>query len=391
MVIISLIKKLIFIFKLKMRLFFLNFIIYGRAKLLAAKRRLNLLLYKEFDPYPKVLDNIYLSPSDIINDNKKFIDKKLNYQFNSATTNLWKNKARNKLLELLSINNNLYCKEKFSSEKIIKQEYIRKRIYLEFSKFRHTPVDIITKNDVSNFKGIILCMQGSNSGAHLNLGEIRMPADVYKVANGSSLALQAADEGFIAVSYERIGFGERRERKLKKPNLPPNIDFSFHSLLMGSTSLGETVLEISLIVKWLKHKYKKSNLWIKGYSEAGTVAILAAAIDKNIDGIAIGGCVGLTSDTLLKRGASGINAIPNLLNWYDQDAIISLISPRPCIIIAGIKDHIYPYKLAIKALKLPKVIYKKDNAENKLVLIKGNKGHTYYPNLVWPEILKLFN
>ena len=289
MVIISLIKKLIFIFKLKMRLFFLNFIIYGRAKLLAAKRRLNLLLYKEFDPYPKVLDNIYLSPSDIINDNKKFIDKKLNYQFNSATTNLWKNKARNKLLELLSINNNLYCKEKFSSEKIIKQEYIRKRIYLEFSKFRHTPVDIITKNDVSNFKGIILCMQGSNSGAHLNLGEIRMPADVYKVANGSSLALQAADEGFIAVSYERIGFGERRERKLKKPNLPPNIDFSFHSLLMGSTSLGETVLEISLIVKWLKHKYKKSNLWIKGYSEAGTVSIVAAAIDKNINGIGIGG------------------------------------------------------------------------------------------------------
>ena len=33
---------------------------------------------------------------------------------------------------------------------------------------------------------------------------------------------------------------------------------------------------------------------------------------------------------------------------------------------------------------------KKDNAENKLVLIKGNKGHTYYPNLVWPKILKLF-
>ena len=372
-----------------MKLFFVNFLIFIRAKLLAVKRRLYLLIYKEFNPYPNVFDNIYLSPSEIINDNIKFIDKKLDYLHNNKTNNLWKNKARNKLLELLSINNNLYCKEKYNSEETIKTGYSRKRIYLEFAKHRHAPIDIITRDTVSNFKGIILCMQGSNSGAHLSLGEIKMPADVYKVAKGSSLALQAADEGFIAVSYERIGFGERREKKLNKANIAPNIDFSFHSILMGSTSLGETVSEVMLIVKWLKNKYNL-DLWLKGYSEAGTVSIVSAAIDKNINGIAIGGCVGLTNDTLLKRGASGLNAIPNLLNWFDQDSIISLISPRPCIIVAGIKDHIYPYKYAIKTLTLPKIIYKKDRVEDNLILIKGNKGHTYYPNLMWPKILTFF-
>ena len=372
-----------------MKLFFVNFLIFIRAKLLAVKRRLYLLIYKEFNPYPNVFDNIYLSPSEIINDNIKFIDKKLDYLHKNKTNNLWKKKARNKLLELLSINNNLYCKEKYNSEETIKTGYSRKRIYLEFAKHRHAPIDIITRDTVSNFKGIILCMQGSNSGAHLSLGEIKMPADVYKVAKGSSLALQAADEGFIAVSYERIGFGERREKKLNKANIPPNIDFSFHSILMGSTSLGETVSEVMLIVKWLKNKYNL-DLWLKGYSEAGTVSIVSAAIDKNINGIAIGGCVGLTNDTLLKRGASGLNAIPNLLNWFDQDSIISLISPRPCIIVAGIKDHIYPYKYAIKTLTLPKIIYKKDRVEDNLILIKGNKGHTYYPNLMWPKILTFF-
>jgi len=373
-----------------MKLFLVNFLIFIRAKLIAVKRRLHLLLYKEFNPYPNIFENIYLSPSEIINDNIKFIDKKLDYLHKNKTNNLWKKKARNKLLELLSINNNLYCKEKYSSEETIKKGYVRKRIYLEFSKHRHAPIDIITKNSISNFKGIILCMQGSNSGAHLSLGEIKMPADVYKVAKGSSLALQAADEGFIAVSYERIGFGERREKKLNKANIPPNIDFSFHSLLMGNTSLGETVSEILLIVKWLKNKYKL-DLWLKGYSEAGTVSIVAAAIDKNINGIGIGGCIGLTNDTLLKRGASGLNDIPNLLNWFDQDSIISLISPRPCIIVAGIKDHIFPYKYAVKALKIPKLIYKKDKVEDNLILIKGNKGHTYYPNLIWPKIVIFFS
>ena len=373
-----------------MKFSLINFIVFIRAKLLAIKRRLHLLVYKEFNPYPNIYTGIYLSPSEIINDNIKFIDKKLDYLLKEKTSNLWKNKARNKLLELLSINNNLYCKEKYNSDEAIKKGYTRKRIYLEFAKHRHAPVDIITKNTVSNFKGIILCMQGSNSGAHLSLGEIKMPADVYKVAKGSSLALQAADEGFIAVSYERIGFGERREKKLNKANAPPNIDFSFHSLLMGNTSLGETIAEVLLIVKWLKSKYNM-DLWLKGYSEAGTVSIVAAAIDENINGIGIGGCVGLTNDTLLKRGASGLNNIPNLLNWFDQDSIIALISPRPCIIVAGIKDHIYPYKYAFKALKKSKIIYKKDRVENNLILIKGDKGHTYYPNLVWPKILNFFS
>ena len=72
----------------------------------------------------------------------------------------------------------------------------------------------------------------------------------------------------------------------------------------------------------------------------------------------------------------------------DQDTLISLISPRPCVIVAGVKDHIWPYKYAIKALKVPKIIYKLENAINNLVLIKAKEGHTYYPEIMWPLIVK---
>ena len=88
---------------------------------------------------------------------------------------------------------------------------------------------------------------------------------------------------------------EREEKKiLNKRNCSPTIDFSFHSLLYGNTSLGETVAEISVLIKWLKNIYSsKYKIWLKGYSAAGTTCIAVAAIDKNVDGIAIGGCVGL--------------------------------------------------------------------------------------------------
>jgi len=363
---------------------------YLKAKLLAIKRRIHILIFNEFDPYPKIPNNLYFSPSYII-DNHKYNNQKLKYKNSNSKNNIWKINSRNKIKELLSINSKLYCKDILNKNIKIKKGYTRKRIYLEFSKYRHAPIDIITKNNIKKYKGIIICMQGTNSGAHLNLGEIKMPSDVFKVKNGASLALQAAEFGFIAVSFERIGFGERRERKLEKKNFSPTIDFSFHSLLYGNNSLGETIAEISVLVKWLKNKYSsKYKIWLKGYSSAGTTAIAAAATDTNIDGIAVGGCVGLANDTILKRGATGYNDIPYLLNWFDQDVMIALISPRPCIIVAGILDHIWPYRFAVKALKTARIIYQNDKSDNNLLLLKANGGHQYYPNIIWPKIIYLF-
>ncbi len=365
--------------------------LYLKAKLIALKRRLHILLFNDYNPYPKAPDNIYLSPSDII-DKHEYFNQKLKYESSKLDLDEWKKATRIKLKELLSLNTKLYCKEVLSKKIQMGNGFSRKRIYIEFFKQRHAPIDIIVKDNIKKFKGIIICMQGTNSGAHLNLEEIKMPADIYKVKNGSGLALQAAEKGFIAVSFERIGFGERRERSLKTRNISPTIDFSFHSLLYGKTSLGETVSEVSELVNWLKKQYSnKYKIWLKGYSAAGTTALAAAAIDSNIDGIAIGGCVGLANETILKRGATGYNDIPSLLNWFDQDVIISLISPRPCIIVAGAKDHIWPYKYAIKALKVPRYVYKKDNSAKNLSLIKADGGHTYYPNLLWPEIMKLID
>ena len=140
-------------------------------------------------------------------------------------------------------------------------------------------------------------MQGDNSGAHLSVGDKLMPEDIYKLNNGSDIAIQAAELGFIAVSFERIGFGERRVQNLLKANNSATIDISLHLLMTGKTLLGETVNEICALSKWLIKKYNNKNLWLKGYSAAGI------KYHKNIKGIAVGGCLGPIEETILKRGA----------------------------------------------------------------------------------------
>jgi len=367
-----------------------KFKIYLEAKIFAIKRRLNILLFGNFDPYPKIYKNYKLYPSMIIKNYYKNTQPKLKIE--NFTNHLdWKNKSRKKLIELLKIKKNLYCKEIYNKNIKIKNGLSRSRKYIEFAKNRHAPIDIITKSNSNNFKGIIICMQGDNSGAHLSIGKKLMPADIYKLNNGSDIAIQAAELGFIAVSFERIGFGERREQNLLKANSSATIDTSMHLLINGKTLLGETVNEICTLSEWLIKKYKNKNLWLKGYSAAGVAAITAAAIDKNnIKGIAVGGCLGPIYETILKRGTSGFLDIPSLIEWFDMDTLIGLISPRPCLIVAGKNDHIWPYHLSKLVTDKAKKIFIMDSAKNNLILIKGPKGHTYYPKLLWPALMKFF-
>ena len=187
---------------------------YCLSKYLAIKRRVSIAIFGKFDPYPPISKGIFFNPSDFNKYESEKLEGKLDINKIKIENNeQWKKDTKNKLKELLKIKNNLYLKTISETSMPVKDGYNRKRLYLEFSKSRHAPIDIITKKNNENLKGIILCLQGTNSGAHLNLGESRMPADVMKVEQGSDLAIQAAEQGYIAVSYERIGFGERRERK----------------------------------------------------------------------------------------------------------------------------------------------------------------------------------
>jgi hypothetical protein len=50
-----------------------------------------------------------------------------------------------------------------------------------------------------------------------------------------------------------------------------------------------------------------------------------------------------------------------------------------------------PYPKIYKNYKLyPSMIVEGYNKENNLILIEGPKGHTYYPQLLWPAIMKFF-
>ncbi len=318
-------------------------------------------------------------------------------QANKGDVASWQMTARKRLRDLLGISKTVLPPTILSRSEIpIAAGYTRERVYVRFGENCDAPVDIVRRDDVSSIKAgqvpVIICMQGTNSGAHLNLGEVRMPDDVRKVASGCALALQAADNGYIAVSFERACFGERRELHLAKRSSSPTIDAAFHALLLGETLLGQTVTELEALRQWIESDVSPgAPIYLAGYSAAGTAAIAAAAANPLFSGIAVGGCVGMFRDTLLTRGASGYNDIPNIFQWFEFGALLALIAPRPCLVIAGETDHIWPYSGAEPVVTSARRAWKKLNAEDQLTLIRAPHGHTYYTELMWPGLNQLIS
>ncbi len=361
------------------------------AKFLAFKRRIFIFFLGEFNPYPLKPEKYKYSVKDLFSYYSKNVEMKLLWKNDyPGGTYAWQKRARTKLSSLLYYKDNLHCWVLDKSDTKYIKKFKTNRYFIRFGKERDVPIDIVLpKKDKP--RAVMICMQGTNSGAHLNLGKILMPADVYKVAKGSALAIQAAELGYLAVSYERLGFGERSFRgfgKLPDPNL---INTSLHALNLGTTLLGETVRELSALIKWIKKELAPNiPICLVGYSAAGTAALLTGALDKQVSGIAIGGCIGYVKKTLLLRDTGGFNDIPEILNYFEQDAFLSLFAPRPCIIISGIRDHIWPYSGAKEVVNEALPVYSSMGKANHLRLIKADGPHTYYPKLMWPEIKKFF-
>jgi len=81
---------------------------------------------------------------------------------------------------LIGFENNLEFEILNSKEYIFKKKYIRTRFLVRLDQDREMPIETLSIISEKPLKGIMICMQGTNSGSHLNFGEMKMPIDPFK-------------------------------------------------------------------------------------------------------------------------------------------------------------------------------------------------------------------
>lgn len=368
--------------------------------LLAARRRWSLWRTGDFNPYTSPV-GAHLSPSERHFADYDRVAPALSWRrAGRGDARAWQDTARHKLAELMG-----YARIDSSPQAHSIEEHRldgglrRQSLYLRISPAQDIPIHLIWDPARVPHKrwSPILCLQGTNSGAHLSWGEARFPSDPPKTVGGYDFGRQAARRGYLAVCIEQSCFGERRERRLYPRSAAPCIDAANHALLLGRCLLGERVADVSAVIDWLfaeSHDWDidRERLYLMGHSAGGSVALFAAALDLRVAAVLASGCIGYVRDTIARRrDDQGQNVIPGILRWFELDDVVALCAPRPLLTVSGHQDHIWPYAGAQHVIESARTVYAMFGAESRLAAQPAEGGHRFYPDIAWLAFERLLS
>jgi dienelactone hydrolase len=363
---------------------------------MALRLRLLGLINRRPDPFAGTPPGLSLSPSA-----RHFADYdkaplRLRYQ-PALDVVQWQREARARLIELTG-----YAQERaepviVSERKISQVDGIARRaVYIRAGSGVDIPVNLITPAGIGTAPfPVMICLQGTNSGAHLSWGEVRFPADIEKATQTHDIARQAASRGYLAVVIEQSCFGERMERQIRPRSQAACVDATMHALLLGRCLLGERCTDVSSVIDWLMAERQALNIdpariHIMGHSAGGSTALFSAAMDERVAAVMASGCIGFVRDTIgRRRDDQGQNVIPGLLQWMEFDDVAGLIAPRPLLGVAGTADPIWPAAGAEAVMERVGAIYQQFGAGRNLRLLTFAGGHEFRPAENWAAFAAL--
>ena len=356
---------------------------------LAVRRKLSLWATGDFHPYPTPPADVALSPSQAHAHALTAIRPALACPGgDGASIREWQVRARQKLAELSG-----YQTERPQPRVLFADDSTRaglrmRRLYLRIAPDTDVPVTLLWRDGITTPAPAMICLQGTNSGFHLNWGEIRMPADHERASKGLDFGRQAASRGYVAVCIEQSCFGERQERAIPR-SANATIDAANHALLLGRTLVGERATDVSSVVDWLLQSdgmpvIDTGRIYVLGNSAGGTTAVHAAALDERIAGVVASGCVGFIRDTIARRrDGGGQNVIPGILKWLEMDGVVALTAPRPFLAVSGTRDHIFPFAGAAAVVESARAAYRALGADHAITSASAEGPHRFYPDVAW--------
>lgn len=304
----------------------------------------------------------------------------------------WQEAARNKLIELLGLPL-ISCPHDFS---IIREEdcgnYTRIIFEYQSEPGYYVPCALLVPKGIEEPIAGVICLQGHSSGAHISLGIAKFPEDEETIAGGRDFAVRAVEEGFCAITMEQRYMGEKGQIQNGDPScLRKNT--SMAGLLIGRTAIGERVWDVQrlldVIEEHLSSYIDLDKIMCMGNSGGGTTTFYASCVDERIR-LSIPSCAVCTyDDSIMAMKHCPCNFIPNIRKYFNMGDLGCLIAPRPLVVVCGTEDKIFPLNGVEKSFEIIQKAYKKKKKEELCHLVKGNGGHQFYPDDVWPIVKTL--
>ena len=297
----------------------------------------------------------------------------------------WQKAARAKLRELLGLDRMLPADPCLYIEWERQQVgYTEIRFTFQSEPGYFVPAHLLLPDGVKK-PPLMICLQGHSPGMYISLGVVKQEKDALSIQGGNrDFCLRAVKEGFAAIAMEQRSFGE-----LKNPNkeLDACLEPAMTALLMGRTTLGERVWDVSALIDVVEthfaDKVDVETLCLMGNSGGGTATAYAAALEDRIK-LAMPSCAVCSfKDSIGAMHHCSCNYVPRIGLYFDMGDLIAMASPKYYVQVNGAADPIFPLEGAKACFEAGKRAYESLGCADRMTHVIGEEGHRFYADKAW--------
>lgn len=191
-------------------------------------------------------------------------------------------------------------------------------------------------------------------------------------------AAELCARGYVTLAPDCIGFEERSHPRLAGPEYER---FLAHELLLrGLTLQGKMIWDVMRGVDYLvtRPETDASRIGMMGHSLGACETWWAMALEPRIK-VGAASC-GVTTYAAVLAAEWYHNFgwyVPGILKWGDQPEVVSMIAPRPLLVLAGRQDRGFPIAGAREVVGRAGMLYRRLGAGEALELFESPRGHEF--------------
>ncbi len=309
---------------------------------------------------------------------------KLHFNTENDGWESWRDRAYEKYIELLGDFPDPVPLDAEVESSVEDGDVIRERVVFNSEAFMSVPCQVLRPKDMKSDQSnpAILCSHGHGPFGKDSVAGIKSSTE--REANIAQLnydyGLQMARVGYVTLSPDLRGFGERRDGPNPFPGKDPcNVNY-VRGTMMGRWPLTQNIWDMKCCVDYLETRPEvdPKRIGMMGLSQGGTMTTFTAAAEPRIVAADIIGYINPWKDFAINRmQICGSQVVPRILEWFDTDDIAGLIAPRPLMLDMGIYDECFFIHDLLKGYEGVKKIYEAAGASDKIWKHIHPHGHSF--------------
>jgi dienelactone hydrolase len=191
-------------------------------------------------------------------------------------------------------------------------------------------------------------------------------------------AAELCARGYVALAADAVGFEERRHPRLAGPEYER---FVAHELLIkGLTLQGKFIWDVMRAVDYLvsRKEVDPKRIGMIGHSLGGTETWFSMAMEPRLaSGAASCGTTTYAAVLAAERYHNYGFYVPGILKWGDISEVVSMIAPRPFLMLTGEQDRDFPVSGAKEVAARAAMLYRRLGKAEALELFLSPQGHEF--------------